>query len=183
MKNEYEGKAIRIDKDEIRAKLKELGAKLVFEEKKFSRYTFDLPKSAELSEKDGAWIRLRTDGDSTELTLKVRSDTIDSVKEVSFNVENVEPTLEFLKLVGCKQKNFQENLRERWELDGVEFDIDTWPKANPWLEIEAESEDKVKEYFEKLGLDFSKAYFGSADIVFSREYDMDILKMPELKFD
>ena len=64
----------------------------------------------------------------------------------------------------------------------VEFDIDTWPMIDPYLEIEAPSEGLVIEYFEKLGFDYSKAYFGSADIIYRDEYGIDILPIKKLRF-
>lgn len=70
MQVEFEAKAIKINKDEIRKKLKKLGAKLIFKEREFTRMTFETP---ELREK-GAWIRLRDEGDKVTLTLKMVSD-------------------------------------------------------------------------------------------------------------
>ncbi len=44
MQTEFEAKYPKIDKDEIRLKLKDLGAELVFAERKFMRMTFNTPE-------------------------------------------------------------------------------------------------------------------------------------------
>jgi adenylate cyclase class 2 len=85
-------------------------------------------------------------------------------------------------MTGFKPKNTQENLRERWVLNDVEIDIDTWPLVDPWVEVEGNSEKEVKSIFEILGLDYSKAYFGSAVPVYNEVYGIDILEIEELKF-
>jgi len=178
MNTEFEAKAIKIDKEEIRRKLKKLGAKLVFKEKQYSRVTYILPSKLE-----GGWGRLRTDGKKTTLAIKqIINNSIDGMKEVEIIVDDFDKTRELLKMGGFKEKNYQENLRERWVIDDVEFDIDTWPMIDSYLEIEAKNEKTVKEWFEKLGLDFSKAYFGSSDIVYKEVYNIDIKLMPELLF-
>lgn len=180
MQTEIEAKSLNIDKDQIRQKLKSLGAKIVFEERKFTRVTFDTP---EMRSKN-MWIRLRDEGDKVSLTLKqVNKDGgIYANKEISFTVDDFDAVIQFITTLGIQRKGFQENLREEWDLDGVVFDIDTWPNIEPWLEIEADSEDKVKEYFEKLGLDYAKAMFGSSDMVYKVVKGIDILAMEELKF-
>lgn len=178
MNTEFEAKAIKVNKDEIRKKLKNLGAKLIFKEKQYSRVTYSLPVKLE-----GAWGRLRTDGDKTTLAIKqVLEKNVTGTKEIEIEVDDFEKTRELLKMTGWKQRNYQENLRERWVLDGVEFDIDTWPMIDPYLEIEAEDEKTVREWFDKLELDFSQAYFGSSDIVYEEVYKIDIKSMPKLLF-
>jgi adenylate cyclase class 2 len=178
MYTEFEAKAIKIDKDEIRKKLKKLGAKLEFKEKQYTRITYNLPVKLE-----GAWVRLRTDGNKTTLAIKqVLEESVTGTKEIEVEVDNFEKTKELLDIAGFVQKGYQENLRERWMIDDVEFDIDTWPMIDPYLEIEAKDENTVKEWFEKLDLDFSKAYFGSSDIVYKKAYGIDIIPMPRLVF-
>ncbi|HVX92939.1 MAG TPA: CYTH domain-containing protein [Candidatus Dojkabacteria bacterium] len=183
MTNEYEAKAIRIDKDKLRKKLKKLGAKLIFKEIKYIRKTFDLPKGVEIDEQGSKWIRLRTDGQTITLTLKITSSNINNIKEIDIIVDDFEKTSEFLTMAGFRQRNLQENLRERWLLNNVEIDIDTWPMIDPYVEVEGQSEDEVKKTFEILGFDYSKAYIGSSDVVYKEEYGIDILSMPILKFD
>jgi len=183
MKEEVEAKAIKIDKEEIRKKLKDLGCKLEFKEKKFVRKTFQLPSSTPFIDTSGIWVRLRTDGKKTDLALKIYSDKMKWAKEIECRVEDFKVINEFLEYTGFVQKGHEENLRERWSFEDIEFDIDTWPLIDPWLEIEAPSEKDIKKWFKKLGLDYKKAYFGSADIVYREVYNIDILKLSNLLFD
>lgn len=179
MNTEFEAKAVKINKEKIRKELKRLGAELVFKEKMFTRVTYNLPVELE-----GGWGRLRTDGKKTTLAIKqVLEKSITGTKEIEIEVDDFEKTRELLRMTGWKVRNYQENLRERWVLDDVEFDIDTWPMIDPYLEIEAEDEETVREWFEKLGLDFNEAYFGSSDIVYKEIYGIDIIPMPKLVFD
>lgn len=64
MKTEYEVKILDIAVDKIKCKLDSLGAKFVGR-KDFKRNVFDVrPK------KKNSWLRLRTDGSKTTLTVK-----------------------------------------------------------------------------------------------------------------
>lgn len=180
MNTEIEAKFLNVNKDAIREQLKALGAELVFAEKKFQRITFDNP---ELKAKN-AWIRLRDEGGKITLALKMVSDpnSISGMKESSFEVKGWDEIVMFVESLGYMQKGQEENYREEWKLGDVVFDIDTWPLVNSWLEIEAPSEELVKEYAQKLGFDYSKAVFGSADIVYRDFYGIEILGRPSLLF-
>ena len=83
---EFEAKIIKINKDEVRVKLKQIEAELVFSEKLFTRATYDNP---ELKSK-GAWIRLRDEGGKITLALKQVSNgkSVDGTREISFNVSD-----------------------------------------------------------------------------------------------
>mgnify|MGYP003395435795 CR=1 FL=1 len=48
--------------------------------------------------------------------------------------------------------DYPENKRTRWVKSGIEFDIDTWPELEPYLEIEAQSWEKVDEAIVWLSL-------------------------------
>lgn len=178
---EFEAKVLEIDKNIVRKRLRELGATLTFPEKLFTRATFD---NLELRAKN-AWVRVRDEGDRVTMAFKVVSDEskITGMREVQLEVDSMEKAKTFLEQLGLKQKNFQQNKREEWELDGVVFDIDTWPLIPPYLEIEAKDEQTVKDWFKKSGFDYSNAVFGSTDVVYSKFYGKDILTMESLIFE
>ncbi len=180
MEIEFEAKYPKINKDEIRKKLKGLGAELVFAERKFIRMTFDTPNL--LSK--GAWVRLRDEGEKTTMTFKIveNENSAAGMKEVSFKISDINAAKTLLEQIGLTHKGYEENLREEWKLGSVTFDIDSWPLIDPYIEIEAPSEETVKEYFSKLGLDYSKAYFGSVDILYSKLYKIEILGRKQLLF-
>jgi hypothetical protein len=51
--------------------------------------------------------------------------------------------------------------REIWkkEEENVEITLDQWGSLEPNIEIESDSEEKLKKYSELLGLDFNKASY------------------------
>jgi adenylate cyclase class IV len=98
MKDEVEAKSIQIDKEEIRKKLKDLGCKLEFKEKKFVRKTFQLPSSTPFIDTSGIWARLRTDGKKTDLALKIYSEKMKWAKEIECRVEDFKVINEFIDI-------------------------------------------------------------------------------------
>ncbi len=181
MNTEIEAKFLKINKNQIRAVLKSLGAEIVFNERKFRRMTFDNP----ILRDNNTWIRLRDEGDKYTLALKSVSNpnSIAGMKEVSFEVGRWDECVTFLENLGFQRKGDEENYREEWRLGEVVFDIDTWPLVDPWIEIEAPSEQLVKKYAEVLGFDYANAVFGSADIVYRNHYNIEVLGMPKLVFE
>ena len=167
---EYEATFSNIDKDDLRARLKALGAKLIRENFMMKRVTFNLP-----SNEKNKWLRVRDEGDKTTMSFKCISDggeTIEDQKEVCLNVNDFSFAERFLENVGCIKKAYQENYREIWELDNVEIAIDEWPFLEPFVEIEGKNEEEVKTVAEKLGFDYSEAIFNSTDEQYSRKYNI-----------
>ena len=67
-------------------------------------------------------------------------------------------------------------------LDDVEIDIDSWPMIPTYLEIEGESEEQVNKMIEKLDVDKSKITALNCNDIFKEIYNIDQLKIKELKF-
>ena len=180
MKTEIEAKSLKINKDLMRKRLKNIGAKLVFPEKLFERITFD---NDELRKRN-SWIRLRNEGDRITLAFKSVADekSIHGMKEIEFEVSDYDSAINFITQLGFSVKNIQQNYREEWRKDNVTFDLDTWPDIDPYIEIEAPTEKDVINAFKLLGLNYSQAMFGSSDIVYRRIYGIDILKRKRLLF-
>lgn len=177
MKTEYEIRVLEIDKEEIIKKLEELGAnkKGEFNQK---RYVYDL-KPIE----DGKWIRLRTNGEVTTLTYKdITSDTIDGTKEVEIEVEDFNKTNELLEKIGFKNKGYQENIRIQYILNGIEIDIDSWPKIPTYLEIEGKSEKEVIDMAKLLNIDESKLTTLNCKDIYEQIYGINLEEIPILKF-
>lgn len=168
MEIEWEAKFSNINKGELRRKLRRLKAKLVKPEFLQRRAVFFLPKGHEI---EGGWLRVRDEGDKISMTLKVVSGSqISDQKETTLIVSNFEKARLFLKGVGCVEKSYQENKRELWILDGVEVTIDEWPFLEPFVELEAKSEQEVRKASEKLGFDWNEAIFGSTHLLNSKKY-------------
>ncbi|HPX94213.1 MAG TPA: CYTH domain-containing protein [Candidatus Moranbacteria bacterium] len=170
MKIEYEAKFIDIDKDEMRKKLREVGAELVRPEFLQKRFNFHLPGDLR---QEGAWLRVRDEGDKITLSLKkAEGDEIHHQKELSVVVNDFDTAVKILESIGCDIRMYQETKRELWKLNDVEITIDFWPFIEPLIEIEADSEEKVKDTAEKLGMDYSKAIFGPVGKVYEMKYDI-----------
>ena len=67
-------------------------------------------------------------------------------------------------------------------LDNVEIDIDTWPYIPTYVEIEGKSVDEVENTIAKLNLDKAKQTSIDVQGVFKEFYNIDIAKMPVVKF-
>jgi len=170
MEIEYEATFINIDKQDIREKLRKIKAELLHPEFLQKRIVFNLPKGNEIK---GGWARVRDEGDKITMSLKiVDGASIESQKEICLKIDSLEKAEEFLILLGCEKKAYQENKRELWKIDGIEATIDEWPFLEPFVEIEGDSEESVKQIAEKLGFDYKNALFCSIDTLYSKKYNL-----------
>ncbi len=176
MKTEYEIRFLEIDKDKILKKLKEIGAIEVgnwFQIRK----TFDL-----IIPQQNSWLRLRTNGKTTTLTVKeIGSAKIDGTKEAEVVVDSFDEMDLILTKIGLQARNYQENHRHQFRYKDTEIDIDTWPKIPTYLEIEGASEEQIKEVCEDLGLDYNKSTTMDVTDIYKNIYGIDILKIKTLK--
>lgn len=183
MKKEIEATYLSVDKEETRRKLKASGFILQTPEYMMRRKTFDFPRIALGRNK---WGRVRQESDKVTMTIKeVRGSGINDTYEVELIVNDFDTAVAFFEACDISVKAFQENMREVWSRDGVEVTIDTWPALNPFVEIEAETEEVVREISKEIGFDFSKAIFGSIDLVYEKELNIPaitIIKLPEITF-
>ncbi len=168
---EYEATFENVDKDAIRAKLKEAGATLVRPEFVQKRVVFNLPKGHEIP---GGWLRVRNEGDKVTMSLKVvNGDKIEDQKEICLTVDDVDNAVEFLTAIGAERKAYQETKRELWRLDGTEITIDEWPFLEPFVEVEGPDEATVRAASEKAGFDYATALFCSVDTLYARKYGFE----------
>lgn len=178
IKPEIEATFININKDQLRAQLKELGAKLLQPELLMRRTIFDID--------DHSFVRVRDEGNRITMSYKhLDTLSLSGMKEICLDVNNYDEAINFVKACGLRPKAVQETLREEWELDGVELDIDTWPWLPSYVEIEGSSEEAVEKVIAKLGFNMEAALYGSVDEVYKIYYDVtsqDINYCPEIKF-
>ncbi len=172
MQQEIEAKFLGQDHDIIRNRLKELGGTCKHKMKVMRRTVFDYPERR--LQKEHAWVRLREELDGTvELVLKqVTGDKIGKTFEQPVIVNNYEKAKRFVVSLGLEVKGEQESKREVWRLGECEIMLDEWPWVKPFIEIEADSENVVREVAKKLDLDWASAKFGGVTPVYTSEYDL-----------
>ena len=177
-KIEYEVRVLEINKEEIQSKLKQLNAVLI-EDVFQKRYVYDFKPAI-----PSKWIRLRTNGTKSTLTIKnIESSNIDGTKETEIIVSDFDATNEILKELGYNPRGIQENKRIKYDLNGVEVDIDTWPKIPTYIEIEGTSEEKVYNTLKLLGIPKEKATTLDVQTIYKEIYSIDIYKEPNLSFE
>lgn len=152
---EIEVKFLDIDPEAIQKKLIEIGAEKEGEYF-YRRQIFDYPGFT-LNEQ-GAWLRLRDEGDKVTLGYKQRlgmkggNSSDDGTKEIEVMVSDFSKTKELLLSLGLIEKFYQENKRIRYKKGTTEFDIDFWPQLEPYLEIEAPSWEDIDVAIKELEL-------------------------------
>lgn len=175
---EYEVRVLEIDEKSIKNKLNKLKAVLV-EDVFQKRYVYDFnPKNP------NKWIRLRTNGKKTTLTIKnVETSNIDGTRELEVVVDDFDTTNDILNELGYIPKGLQENKRIRYDLNGVEVDIDTWPGIPTYLEVEGSSEEEVYHTLDLLGIPRDRSTSLDVQSIYIEIYGIDIEKEPNLSFD
>lgn len=180
---EFEAVFSNIDKREVRARLKRIGAKLLIAEAIQTRKVFYLPE-----DKNNGFVRVRKEitGKITLTIKKFVSQEINGQKEIETIVDDFKKAVNLLEALGLKQKAFQETKRELWKFNEVKIMIDEWPFLEPFIEIEGNSEDIVKKISTLLGFDYKKAIFGPVTILYSKKYgiseDQINNKIPQIIF-
>ncbi len=150
MKTEIEARLLEVNVGEFVSKLEKAGAIFIGDWLQI-RHCYDFNPRQENS-----WIRLRTNGIETTLTIKDRKNNkIDGTREAEVVVSDFNTTDEILNKLGYTARSIQENRRIRYMLKGVEIDIDLWPLIPTYVEFEASSEDDIRKVCDKLDIDFN----------------------------
>ena len=175
---EYEARVLGIDKDKLEEKLILLGAEKIADfDYKRKVYNFN-PATR------NKWIRLRTDGNKTTLTIKeIKSYEIDGTLENEIIVSDFNETDIMLNKLGYFSHTYQESKRTRYILGGVEIDIDTWPYIPTYVEIEGSSTKEVEDMIKKIELENNTVTSLDVQGVFKEFYNIDIEKVPEMRFE
>ncbi len=147
---EIETKILEFDEKDLRENLEKVSAKY-YGEHLLRRFVFDvIPYPSDQDE----FFRVRTDGKKTTLTWKHRDNKIKGLgntEEIEVFVSDFEKTVKILlKLWKGVLPYKQETKIEKWMYDEVEIAICTWPKIPKFLELEGESEEKIKSVIDKL---------------------------------
>ena len=179
MQKEIETRFLEINKEEFIKKLISLEAVDKGEEK-LEETIFHAA--------DGSWlgkrkfVRLRKTKDKIKLTYKENIEqTVDSAKEVEFEVSDLDKCSQFFEKIGLKAMRQLEKYRHTLLLGEVTLDVDTWPKIPTYVEIEGPTVESLKDFCDKFGLDWEKRFDGDAREVF-RHYGYDLDKIDLITF-
>lgn len=177
MHTEYEVRVLEINVEDIKKKLEDIGAEFQWDLIQ-RRYVYDfIPKV------EGKWIRLRTNGDKTTLTIKnLVSSEIDGTQELEVSVDDFDRTNLILKELGYEPKGYQENRRCQYYLNGVEIDIDYWPLIPTYLEIEGPSEEAVYNTLKALDIPKEKTTTKDVQDIYL-DYGHDLKTIYDLKLE
>lgn len=185
MKTEIEAKFVKLDIDDVRARLEQAGATLEQPMRMMRRQTFD-----PVSDSAHRYVRVRDEGDKVTMTYKQFDDMgLHGAKEIEIVVSDFEDARSILIQAGLHAKSYQETRRETWMLNEAEVVIDEWPWIKPFIEIEGESEQIVRAAAETLGFDWGDAVFGDVTQAYRAEFDLPpddefhICKIPTIQFD
>ena len=190
MKTEIEVKFVQVDVEDMRKKLRAADAELVQPMRLMRRSLIEQPEHRAVN----CFLRIRDEGGRTTLTLKKRKSRdlaqidINNVAEIETEVGDFDKTVEIFTEAGWPPVTYQESRRETWRLGEAEVVIDEWPWLKPNVEIEGENEKLVQSVSEKLGFDWSEAFFGNIDHVYQLEYNFrpgfrGVVDLPEVRFD
>ncbi len=173
MKTEIEVKFCRIDIDDIRQRLQDAGAQREQPLRLMRRIVIEQPHHRA----EHSFIRIRDEGNKTTLTFKRRK-TMDiatdahNTKELEVVVSSFDDTVEIFKEAGWPPVSYQESKRETWKLGDAEVVIDVWPWLDPYIEIEAPTEDIVRSAAVQLGLSWEDAFYGRVEHVYRLQYEI-----------
>ncbi len=153
MAREIEVAYYNIDKNAIISQLQTLEAKSIGKYH-MRRINFQLDRKGSVGDADyyTSWVRIRTDGNKTVLTLKEQyGNKITSRKEYEVSVSDFDNTVRIIyKLLKDPPYDYFESDREMYELEGNKIVIDKFPELPYLLEIEADSEDMINKILKKI---------------------------------
>jgi adenylate cyclase class 2 len=131
------------------------------------------------------WLRLRSNGEETTLTIKeiIDKNRIDGTRELEVSVSDFDKTSDILKELGYVSKAFQENRRVRYLYKDVEFDFDTWPLIPTYVEIEGKSVQEVEDILAEFSFDEAKKTCLDVKSLFREFYQIDLDDYPVLAFE
>lgn len=178
MNIEFECTILDVDSQDFISKLNTLGAKNKGEYFQ-RRYVYDFNPVNK-----NKWIRLRTNGIKTTICIKesVDRNKIGGTKELEVEVGDFDTTNKILESLGYHHRNYQENMRRSFELNGVSITIDSWPLIPDYVEIEGSSEDEVLNTLSQLGISEKDTTTLDVESIYKDIYGIDLLAIKELRF-
>lgn len=177
---EYEVKFYPIEKELFRSQLKNLSATLVVPERKMRRCIFEKSSYPQLK---SDYIRVRDEGNKVTLSAKIhasKNGNISDQKEIQITIGNYSEAVSLIEAMGFHFDLYQETLRETWQYNKAEIVIDTWPGLLPYIEIESDSEQSIKQVADVLHFDWDKRIITSNKEIYMQVYKLTKEKVTQL---
>ncbi len=176
---ENEIRILEIDPQKWMTMLEQMGAKKVGDWTQI-RTIYDFHPAIK-----NKWIRLRTNGKTTTLTIKEILDKtkLDGTKELEIEVSDYQKTKDILKELGYEPRSIQENKRIRYVLGNVELDIDTWPLIPTYVEIEGKTKEDVEMFLQQISYSKEKCTSYDVESIYREFYHININDYPLLTFE
>ncbi len=178
---EIECRFLEIDKTALVKKLHDLGA----EDKGEVMLEETIIYDPEFKWRDEQrFVRLRKQGDKIKLSYKEHQEhTVDGTYEIEFEISDYKKAELLFEKIGLKPYRHQQKYRHTFILNGVTFDIDTWPKIPSYVELEGYSEEELKKAAILVGYDWKDVEFHNARWVIENKYKIPVSTMQWFTFD
>jgi adenylate cyclase class IV len=169
---EREVKVLDVDVKQTSYLLNSLGAEKTFDGNRMF-ILFDFP-DRRISKK-GEEVRLTIEGDKNKLSYEFKvKGTLASTK---LFVSREKEALDFFSKLGLEEIARIKSHRISWELDGIDFDLDVFPKIKPFLEIDlGNSKVKLSSLLKKLNLKNNEVVSISTREIYQK-YGLDYSKL------
>lgn len=144
-----------VDPDAVRSRLSAMGARLAGKHS-FRRCNFQVrePIGREGGGYYTKWVRVRTDGERTTITLKEQHGSgIEGRSEYEIEVSSFELAARMLhRLMPEASFDYFESYREEYSLGELLIALDKFPMLEYSMEIEGPSKDAVMKLYEEMGV-------------------------------
>lgn len=178
---EIECRFLEIDKDALIKKLISLGAENHGEVMLEETIIYD-PEYKWRTEQ--RFVRIRKKGDKVILSYKEhQKHTVDGTYEIEFEIEDYKKAETIFEKIGLVAYRRQQKRRHTFTLDGVTFDIDTWPKIPVYVELEGASEEVLKKAASAVGFEWKDADTHNARWVIENKYSIPLGELRWFTFD
>ena len=155
MAKEIELPVYGVDPEEVRKRIIGMGAKLLGRHQ-FRRFNFQIkePLKGSSNEYYTKWIRVRTDGSKSTITLKEQKGrSIEGRLEYEVEVSDFEKAAGIVhRLIPDASVDYFENYREEYSLGEFTIELDKFPMLEYSMEIEGPSKGAVESLYAKMGI-------------------------------
>ncbi len=174
MAHEVETKVLDIEPDRITAKLLSLGAL----KNKEVKLMVDWYRPKGVGEGEDPWfLRIRSDSEGGhEVTWKAKSDLTGisrKHKEINFLISEPEKLADLFEELGLEKYAHQDKYRTSFSLRDWQLDIDQYPGAPAFLEIEGLNDEHLKEGLKLLGLESNRTWAKGERLLIQEVYGLN----------